>query len=378
MGRMPKLGKVICIALFFGLLWLPVLQMALRFYPEFEEAEKRELAKPPQLSLEALSRLPREFNGYAADNFGFRPDLIRWNSILKTRLLGISPIPSVIVGKDAWLFYCSEALADGNTINDYRGTIPLPDSELVKLQQRLEENRREFSKRNILYVVVIVPNKNTVYGEYLPDGIVKHRPTTRLDQLMSHLEKHSTMRVIDLRETFHRARVEHPLYWKTDSHWNSYGAYVAYAEIMKHISMKIPAVRSISVSPESVRVETSPAGGDLAQMLFMQDLLPEENETRFSARPAREGRLLGTLLFRHDSFGDGLYPFLRMHFKSIVNIAPFAPYPLEDIERRKPEVLLHVFAERYITQALHDDFYYREVTPGSLHGVGEAAAAGNR
>lgn len=360
MVKTSKLGKTACIAFFFGLLWLPVLQMSLRFYPEFEEAEKRELAKPPQLSLQALSSLPRQFDNFAADNFGFRPDLIRWNSILKTRLLGISPIPSVIMGKDDWLFYCSEALADGNSINDHRGTIPLPESELVKLQQRLEENQRQFSMRNILYVVVIVPNKNTVYGEYLPDDIVKHRSTTRLDQLVSHLEKHSTIRIIDLRERFQEARSGRPLYWKTDSHWNSYGAYVAYSEIMRHMAGKIPSLRPISVPTDAVRVETNPAGGDLAQMLFMQDLLPEENETRISTEIIRRDRRAGTLLFRHDSFGDGLYPFLHVHFQSIVNIAPFAPYRLDDIERRNPEVLLHVFAERYITQALHDDFFYRE------------------
>lgn len=363
MVKTPKLGKSAAIALFLGLLWLPVLQMGLRFYPEFEEAEKRELAKPPQLSLQALPSLPRQFDSFAADNFGFRPDLIRWNSILKTRLLGISPIPSVIMGKDGWLFYCSEALADGNSINDHRGIIPLPESELVKLRRRLEENRRQFSTRNILYMVVVVPNKNTVYGEYLPDDIVKHRSTTRLDQLLAHLEKHSTMRIIDLRERFRQARTERPLYWKTDSHWNSYGAYVAYSEIMRHIAGKVPCLRPISVPTDAVGVETNPAGGDLAQMLFMQDLLPEENETRITTETTRKGRRSGTLLFRHDSFGDGLYPFLRLHFQTIVNIAPFAPYRPDDIERKNPEVLLHVFAERYITQALHDDFYYREAAP---------------
>ena len=69
---------------------------------------------------------------------------------------------------------------------------------------------------------------------------------------------------------------------------------------------------------------------------------------------------LEKLVFRHDSFGDALYPYLTKHFKKIINAAPFAPFRFEAIRVERPEVVLHLFTERYLMQAIYDDFYYKE------------------
>jgi hypothetical protein len=150
-----------------------------------------------------------------------------------------------------------------------------------------------------------------------------------------------------------------PIYWATDSHWNSLGAYIAYREIMKKISDFYPDTGVITLSGE-IAVRRRANGGDLAQILFVQDVWPEEDDTLFQVDSKRIVRKLEKLVFRHDSFGDGLYPYLTKHFKKIVNTAPFAAFNFEAISREKPEIILHLFAERYLTQAIHDDFYYRQ------------------
>ncbi len=351
--------RLLLIGVFFVLLCLPVLQMQLRFCPEPENYENRELAQAPSEDC-SLMEYAAGWERYLADNFGFRPYLIRWNSMLKLTCLGVSPVASVILGKDSWLFYHSEALADGNTVNDWRGTIPLSSAELVKLQEQLEANERAFAARGIPYLVVIVPNKNTVYGEYFPETIRKFRSTTRLDQFMAHMRRHSRLAVLDLREALFRAKSECPLYWKTDSHWNSYGAYIGYREIIRCLSARLPVLQPIPIAGGEVRVEPSPTGGDLAQMLCLQDTLQEENETRLSLDSASVQSLMDTLILRHDSFGDALHPYFRRHFRKLVNIAPFAPYRFDALFAQNPQAVVHVFAERYLTQAIHDDFYYEE------------------
>ncbi len=205
-----------------------------RFLPEPENCENRELAEAPTGDC-SLAEYADGWERYLGDNFGFRRYLIRWNSILKLSCLGVSPVSSVILGKDSWLFYHSEALADGNTVNDWRGTIPLSQTELVRLQEQLEANESVFAEKGIPYLVVIVPNKSTVYSEYMPDTIRKFRDTTRLDQFMEHMRRHSRVSVLDLREALFKAKSSHPLYWKTDSHWNSYGAYIGYSEIVRRL-----------------------------------------------------------------------------------------------------------------------------------------------
>jgi alginate O-acetyltransferase complex protein AlgJ len=352
--------RLFLILAFLGVLCLPVLQMQFHFLPELENMENRELAQKPTGESSSLTELAEGWERYFVDNFGFRPYLIRWNSILKLNFLNVSPVPGVILGKDSWLFYHSEVLADGNTVNDFRGTVPLTQTELVKLQRRLEANQRTFARGNIVYLVAVVPNKNTIYSEYLPDKIRKLRDTTRLDQLIEHMHKHSPVKILDLREALFRAKGQYPVYWKTDSHWNSYGAYIGYAHIMEQLCAHLPALPIVPIEGDRVTIERSPIGGDLAQMLFLQDAWAEENNTTFSLDNGHSRPQMGTLIFRHDSFGDALYPFLHCSFKKLVNIAPFAPYRLEAIFEHRPLAVLHIFAERYITQAIHDDFYYEE------------------
>jgi hypothetical protein len=352
--------RLLPILAFLGILCLPMLQMQFRFFPELESMENRELAEKPTGEFSSMEEFAEGWERYFVDNFGFRPHLIRWNSILKLNLLKVSPVPGVILGKDSWLFYNSEVLGDGNTVNDFRGTIPLKPTELVKLQRRLEANQRTFARRNIAYLVAIVPNKSTIYSEYLPDNIRKFRDTTRLDQLVEYMREHSSVKILDLRNTLIKAKSRYPVYWKSDSHWNSYGAYVGYVQIMRRLSARLPALPIVPIEEGRVIIERSPSGGDLAQMLFLQDAWAEENNTTFSLDMGHSKPQMGTLIFRHDSFGDALYPFLHCSFSKLVNIAPFAPYRLETIFHEQPQVVLHVFAERYITQAIHDDFYYEE------------------
>jgi len=109
-----------------------------------------------------------------------------------------------------------------------------------------------------------------------------------------------------------------------------------------------------------VAVERTSRGGDLAQMLFLTDLLAESNHTTFKLKTPAQSKKLRKLVFRHDSFGDNMYPFLWNHFEKIVNIAPFAPFRFDEIFEDPPEIVLHLFTERYLTQAIHDDFFHQE------------------
>ena len=355
-----KILRIIPIACFLGALWLPLAQMNLHLFDEFENPEKRELAPAPEFNAGNLAKFKKDFEAFAADNFGLRSDLIRWNCMLRVRLLGVSPVPSVILGKDSWLFYRSEALDDGNTFDDFRGILPISDWELEKVRLRLAENQREFSRIGARYLVVVVPNKSTIYSEYLPEKFRKAGPGTRLDQFMAYMKANSNVAVLDLRGPLFAAKKAFPVYSKTDSHWNSYGAYVGFREIARHFSGEFPSIGPAHIAEEKVEVRKTFPGGDLAQMLFMHDVMPEENDTGFSLAGTPQTPPLGTLILRHDSFGDNLYPYVNAVFKRVVNIAPFAPYRMDAIERERPQIVVHVFAERYIPRALHDDYFYKE------------------
>ena len=347
------------IVIFMAFIWAPAIQMCGQFYKEFEDADKRVLAGPPEWGPSVISRFAKESEDYVDDHFGFRPDLIRWNILMRIRLFGVAPLRSVIVGKDSWLFYRSEVLDDGDSMNDFMGSVPLSEAALENLRMRIEENNRKFAETGIKYIVVIAPNKSTVCSEYLPDRFARNRSRTRLEQFCDYMDRRSSVKVLNLSNSMLKQKSNLPLFWATDSHWNSLGAYVAYREIVKAISDFYPNTRLIELAGE-VAVKRRANGGDLAQILFIQDVWPEKNETVFQVDSKRMPAPLEKLVFRHDSFGDSLYPYLTKHFRKIVNAATFAPFRFEAISRERPEIVLHLFAERYLMQAVHDDFYYRE------------------
>ncbi len=154
--------------------------------------------------------------------------------------LGVSAKPeSTIIGKDGWLF-----LGNGNelTIDQFTGK-NAPTEEETKLQINAFKHMNKVAVQNqIPFLVIIAPDKQDVYPEYLPRHIHRGEVPTRLDRLMQGLLANN-IDFIDLREDELRAKNTlgkkyGALYHKADSHWNYLGAYVAYQSIAKYLNLK--------------------------------------------------------------------------------------------------------------------------------------------
>ena len=257
---------------FLGVLCLPVLQMQFHFLPSPKTWRIANWLRNPQGIISHWPNLPKVGSGTLSDNFGFRPYLIRWNSILKLTSLGVSPVSSVILGKDSWLFYHSEALADGNTVNDFRGTIPLAQAELVRLRMRLEANQRASPGETSRIWWLIVPNKSTIYSEYLPDTIRKFRNTTRLDQLSSicaGIRRENPRPPGSPLQSQDRIPCLLENRFPLEQLWRLYRICGNHAAAVRLSS----STHRFAIEDGEVHIEPSPNGGDLAQMLFLQDVM---------------------------------------------------------------------------------------------------------
>ena len=155
------------------------------------------------------------------------------------------PAPEVILGTDGWLYYIGPA---GERLLDrhVRGRDPFSQDELDRWRQFLVERTRRFRSLGARYVLVIAPNKESIYPEYLPPWIGPRVGPTRLDQLMSSLKSATDLTVIDLRGAVLADKSASILYYKTDTHWNTRGAYVAYREIMRVLAREFPALAAKS------------------------------------------------------------------------------------------------------------------------------------
>src|SRR5215467_1988134 len=185
-------------------------------------AEKRRLAPPPvsRLSQPIEVSYTGAFEFWWNDGFGFRRSLVVAYS--RTLLaLGVSSTPSVIIGKSGWLFFAGdEALAS------YRAVRPFTEAEVVRWQRRMEQRQAWLAERGIRFLVVIAPNKETIYPEFMPARLNRVRETTRLDQLMAQMRPRSSVAIIDPRGALRSAKADGALYFRTDTHWNGAGAWL--------------------------------------------------------------------------------------------------------------------------------------------------------
>lgn len=286
-----------------------------------------------------LKRLPSRFDFEFNRALPLRVELAAPARSVYVDWLGVSPVSEVVLGKGGWLYYIGAA---GDRIIDrhVRGRDPFTHDELEGWRTFLVERTRRYRGLGAKYVLVIAPNKESIYPEHLPHWIGPRVGPTRLDQLMAHMKSAPEVTVIDLRATLHAAKRASIVYYKTDTHWNTRGAYEAYQEVLRVLTPDFPELSAKTW--ESLGPKAIERGGlDMARML---GLVPETREADFvldhvsCARsdtvpipvpPDLQSRLTAPSSFTRceshgnidavifqDSFGTALAPILARSFRS--------------------------------------------------------------
>ncbi len=362
-----KLEARIGIASFFALLWLPLVVALIEPAQTISVSEQRGLTQLPELRMNAasLAALPRALDAYYDDHLGLRDDMIRAWAWLNIELLGVSPSPELVVGKQGWLFF-----GDDEAISQYRGTARFEPADLEHWTRVLEQRRDWLSSRGIEYLVVFVPNKHSMYAEYMPDSLPRMREGSQLDRLVAHLERESDVPFLDLREALQAEKNEHRIYHKTDTHWNDLGAYTAYRAIIERLATRLASLADHE--PVAVRrADRTTPGLGLARIVGLSRAYPEQSLDLVIERPragvpvrqraAHERRVqrqlpfaLGTgdaslpsaVMFR-DSFANALIPFLSESFERIVYVwHPDVNAHVVELERA--DVVIQEIAERFL------------------------------
>jgi len=334
------ISRWILIGGFIAFLGLPALDMNLHFAPRYEASEKRQLTPLPALAWNQLGTFPAAFEDYFRDHFGFRDFLIRWYSLAQVKVFHRSAVPNVIIGDGGWLFYAG--YKDGADIGEFQGKQPLSDSALEHRRQALEGRAALLKAHGVPYLFVIAPNKHSVYPEYLPARIGPRRPGNHLDQFMAIMHD-STVPIVDLREALSAARSTGDLYFKSDTHWNAAGGFVAYRAILEAAHKLVPAIHPRSSA--EFKIEWSArTGGDLANMLAMADSW-SDTEVSYTLRPGAPARMPLTVVVIGDSFMWRVTPFLEQTFTGVREEGGFV---LERILADKPDLVIDECAERYL------------------------------
>lgn len=361
----------------FGLIFVLLITMpfiwCLTVTPQkISEGEQRMLAVIPPITGIKPGEIPVTLTNYVNDHFGFRNNFIKWYSMLQQDLFGNSLVPDqVIVGKSGWLYF---KLPQG---------IPYTHYELQKIKKNVEFRRNFYNSLGIKYYIVILPNKETIYPEYLPSASVPENKPHDIDIFLSLFKQEPPhFRIIDTRKALLRAKSKYPSYYKRDTHWNFYGATNAYFEIADKLSLDFNDFSRYHPSDFNIQSSYRQLPGDLYRMLHpdakdsMQDydpiLKPGIKEAALSLSDTlkystdsltvqktvmftnkNDTSSLRLMVFR-DSFSEYLLRNLSRGFKTshFVWTHRFMPEP---VLKEKPDIVMEILVERFIEFYFYDD-----------------------
>lgn len=194
---------------------------------------RRLVAFPSELnSLDALNKWPRQFDRYLDDNLPNRGVLLRLNAWIKYYVFGTSPIESVLVGKQGWLFHRMPS-----DILEYQGRLDRKPYIIRRLRIVLEERRDWLAEHGIPYLVLIAATKQSIYPEKMPDWLVPGDEShSRRKLLESELRRvRSNLNLYDFVPALRDAKPKwgDALYYRHDSHWTYVGALQAYTALAR-------------------------------------------------------------------------------------------------------------------------------------------------
>lgn len=213
-GREPGARPGAVLALF--LLMVVGFSLLNLFWPkrDMSDLENRKLAQMPSFSVKTLLNgdFLQDFATYMQDQVAFRDRWIDLESAFNNLAFAKVEESDILLGKDGWMF---TKLFDVSA-----------DTQ-KQLNKNLEAVTNFASRHPGKVTFLLAPSASVIYPEMLPLGAPMVDENAMLDDIFAQVS--SSAEVLDLRDVFTREKDSY-LYYKTDHHWTTEGAYLAYEQ----------------------------------------------------------------------------------------------------------------------------------------------------
>ena len=196
---------------------------------EFSELENKNLSQIPILSLESYidTSFSSDYEKYINDQFFLRDKWIDLKSRIEY-LLGKRENNDIIFGKDNYLFKKFTTFNDEMLKNNLNSIITFTNN---------------YNKEVDFF---IIPNSYAIYDELTPRYLPLVDQLSLINSINSYLSLKSNdhINTINVAEELLKNKDDY-IYYKTDHHWTSYGAYLAYLTYMDYLGLEIVDINNL-------------------------------------------------------------------------------------------------------------------------------------
>jgi alginate O-acetyltransferase complex protein AlgJ len=271
--------------------------------------------------------------------------------------------PTALRGQAGWLFLRQDT---NDVLGQHGGRLRLSRRELAQWTELLRSRKRLTSGLGAEWLCLIAPDKEAVYADRLPPEIPLARRRT-VHQVLRTARRARAPVTYPLDE-LRAARAVRDVYPKTDTHWDRYGAYVAYRLVCDGLArrgVEVPVVGedritwSTSTVPGSLGSKLEPAQwGPITRAALRGHVsrLAFDNRIHVHGRTlifeTRSGDGLSCVAFG-ESMANNLLLYLKESFGRLVFV--HTSMLLEDVVRaERPDVVLNVPLERFLIRVPDD------------------------
>jgi len=328
---------------------------------DFRLSENRLPSPPPPLA-QVLGD-PKTFvhgaESAVADRVALRKVLIGIPGYLKWKL-GVGANTEVIVGHDGWMFnFCIVCL------DDMRGTAPRRPELAGPWTALLDELRDYAEARGIHMTAMVVPRKEAVYRELLPDWVKGPGRHTNVGHFLE-AARATPLDVIYPLEELRARTSDGKLYFKYDHHFTALGAREATEILLQHLHDRYGMpVKHQDYDAVPILSTTGPLGDRLSLAVLQgipwlrepdHHLLPRGGprtilkllrDPDLGIESTTDDPTLPTLVMYGDSFLGNWVPLIAPHFRRAVFVLisrggpPLDHFPTSWIDQEKPDFLVY-------------------------------------
>ena len=211
---------LIAFTLFFAGLFVLDLVTPDRAYSELENTTLSQRPSLSSVSADGLNKFFTAYTKYVKDQVAGRDNWVALQSTVETKVMQKEQSGGILLGKQQMMFPRTYGLVSSET-----RTLPKNTAALEALCQRYP------GKVNVM----LVPAASAIYPENVPAGAPLLDEDSYLDSLSDAVQA-AGGRFVDVRQTLTAHKDEY-IYYRTDHHWTTLGAYYAYQQFCETLGL---------------------------------------------------------------------------------------------------------------------------------------------